>query len=180
MACLRVLPSIPLSVYQRFADLNQAAVQKIASRTHKIKNRNFAASEPVATCVLQHTCHTKGLACAAIVNFRIIVINLSQQRKPPLATLSHLMIRLRCFGGTPSLATMPVKPRESICRLVVIFRVSLPISATAKESGRPLTAALHATNLANSCANTHVTRYVSVEIGAVEASVERKKVSFLP
>ena len=41
MAFLRVLPRIPMSVYQRFAVINKAAVQKLASRTHPIKKSDF-------------------------------------------------------------------------------------------------------------------------------------------
>ena len=41
MACLHVLPIIPMRVFQRFDALNQVAVEKLASRTHKIKKSDF-------------------------------------------------------------------------------------------------------------------------------------------
>jgi hypothetical protein len=85
MACLRVLPIIPMSVFQRFDALNQVAVKNLPAEPTKLKNPIFTASEPVATCVLQHTCHTKGSECVRIVFLLITTTNSRLQRKPTLA-----------------------------------------------------------------------------------------------
>jgi len=124
MACLRVLPIIPMSVFERFDALNQVAVQKLASRTNKIKKPNFQCiGSRGNVCSSTHLPH-KGLGMCQNCFF---TYNYYKQQAAAQANVSNLgfvvpdkATLLRWYAvTTPSLATKPAKPRGRICRLVV-------------------------------------------------------------